>query len=380
MFHIENINKVHQLTIKDVTPMSIDILYVSIGQRFGPEQVAVNLLRNMFRMRDPVVHGFVDGRVAKALPSQHRKYVKVLRNLYSLSTSLSDISLRYKPKICHFNFPPLHPLLLPVLLLMKTLGIKIVYSFHGGILFERKSSFSRGIFLCQCEHLYDAIITNSRSSAGHLLRVSKNLEKKIAVIPNGIDISEFSKKKSTILEGEPSLLYVGRLDHIKGVDILVRALQSVKADLPEICLHIVGKGSQENQIRKLLISQKLENNVKLHGHMNHEEITKLYMAADIVVVPSRDETFGITVLEAMAAGKPLIVSNRGALPELVEKGRNGLVVDLFPDTMANAIVSLSNDKDLMARMTKTNKLKAKSYTWSRISRRYIGLYNELRAI
>lgn len=105
---------------------------------------------------------------------------------------------------------------------------------------------------------------------------------------------------------------------------------------------------------------------------------KLYAGADIVVIPSRSEPFGIVALEAMAAGKPLIVSDRGALPELVKHIYNGLVVELTPQTFAKAILDLVKNKNMMVRISENNRKTAKLYDWKRISRKYVSLYEILK--
>ena len=357
--------------------MSLDVLYVSVGPRFGPEQVAINLLKNILNLQSCVVYGVVDSNVAEALSLENQKYLRTVNNPLKLAIILLIISLKKRPKICHFNFPPLRFFYIPLLLLMKMLGIKIVYSFHGGILFEKHSAILRAFFLISCKYFYDLIIANSRYSERILLQTEKSLKRKVIILPNGINVSDWSKSTKIAITGQPFVLYVGRIDYIKGVDILVKAVALVKETLPKICLHIVGTGTKLEKIKELISSLRIEENVILHDFVNEKEKNRLYLACDMVVVPSRNEPFGIIVLEAMRAGKPLIVSNRGALPELVKHNYNGLVAELNPAALAAAILKLASDKALMTLMSETNQKTAELYDWKKISRKYITAYMTL---
>ena len=257
---------------------------------------------------------------------------------------------------------------------MKIAKTRIVYSFHGGILFEKKGTWNKALFIIQCKYFYDVIIANSKYSAQFLLRAEKHLRRKLIIIPNGVKVEEHVKSVSATVRGSPTVLYVGRLEHIKGVDILVKAIALVKESLPKICLHIVGEGSKLGEIKRLISNLGIEKNVILHGFITEKEKNNLYLRCDTVIVPSRNEPFGIIVLEAMLAGKPLIVSNRGALPELVKHNCNGLIVKLKQGAFAKAILTLTNDKNLTTRMSEANKLAAKLYDWKRIADDYICMY------
>jgi len=334
--------------------------------------VARNLLKNLLDMGFDLL-GVVDKETARCVLKHKR--IHICHSYLDMVKVLLVTILYYKPKICHFNFPPL--LLTPLLFIMKLLKVKIVYSFHGGILLEQGGKWNKSLFIIQCKHLYDVIIANSKYSAKLLLSLKRNLDKKIVIIPNGVEFEEFQICHPP-LKGNPSLLYVGRLEHIKGVDILLKAIALVSRNLPEVYLHIVGGGSKLKEIKELIYNLGIEWNVTLHGVVEEEKKKKLYAGADIVVIPSRSEPFGIVALEAMAAGKPLIVSDRGALPELVKHNYNGLVVELTPQTFAKAILDLVKNKNMMVRISENNRKTAKLYDWKRISRNYVSLYEILK--
>lgn len=356
--------------------MRLDVLYVSVGQRFGPEQVAINLLENLLESEKLTIFGVVDNGLAKALSSKRRRDAfKVPKNSISMFFTLFVILLKNKVRVCHFNFPPL--LWTPLLFLIKIKGIKIVYSFHGGILFENKRKWLKLLFIIQCKYFYDVIVANSEYSAQFLLQAESRLKKKLIIIPNGIRLKNKLSPTNTLLKGTPALLCVGRIDYIKGVDILVKAIALVKARLPAICLHIVGDGTKLLEIKALISQLRLEKNVLLHGFISRERKNSLYSASNVVVIPSRNEPFGIVVLEAMRAGKPLIVSDRGALPELVKNNYNGLVTKLRPDSLAKAILNLTTNKELMDTISENNKNSVTAYDWKTIANDYLKLYRTL---
>lgn len=360
--------------------MRTDLLYVSVGQRFGPRSVAINLLEKLLDFGHLTIRGVVDEAVAESIPMRHRRHIQVVKNAFGATISLLIASLRDKPKICHFNFPPINPFFLSTLLVMKISRVKVAYSFHGGILLENKSGIPRALFLLSCRHFYDVIVTNSRYSANLLLDFARApwLQEKIKVIPNGINSAHAlvarSGPISPHLKGEPSILFVGRLEYVKGVDVLIKAVRYAKACFPEICLHIVGVGSQIKEVRQLISCLDMEANVVLHGFIDNAKLDSFFSGAEIVAVPSRCETFGITVLEAMAFGKPLIVSNRGALPEIVKHLHNGLVVQLDPRAFADSIVLLHNNEQLRNEISENNERTISSYAWTKIAEEYVELY------
>ncbi len=352
-----------------------DLLLISFGQRFGPQQVAVNIFENIFEDKTLSVIAIVDEELAKLIAPSHRRYVKVPKNWLGMIFVVFSTIIKNRPTVCHFNFPPLY--LSPLLLLMKVFNMKIVYSFHGGILFEKKRRIQRALFINQCKFFYDKIIANSKYSAQFLLQAKGCLVNKLNIIPNGIKIQQHFEKSIKNTKGNPVVLYVGRLEYIKGIDILIEAINLAKENLPEICLHIVGNGSKHREIKKLISDLGLEKNVFLHGFISEKEKNNIYSVCDMVVVPSRDEPFGIIILEAMLAGKPLIVSDRGALPELVKNGQNGLVVKLTKDTIAQAIFNLTVDKNLRKTISENNKITVNTYGWKKITKDYIQLYRTL---
>jgi glycosyltransferase involved in cell wall biosynthesis len=158
---------------------------------------------------------------------------------------------------------------------------------------------------------------------------------KIAIIPNGIDLSEYAdlppkgcfKKRFGIKGDEKIVLFLARIHKIKGVDILVRAFADVIKKLDDVRLVVVGPddgylGELESLIRAL----KIEDKVLIVGALYGRDKLEAYVDADLYVLFSRYETFPMTVLEAYACGKPVIASMVGGLNDLVVDGVTGFLV------------------------------------------------------
>jgi glycosyltransferase involved in cell wall biosynthesis len=154
-------------------------------------------------------------------------------------------------------------------------------------------------------------------------------------------------------EREPGLvLFVGQLIRGKGVDILLRALADVLRRGTDVRLLIVGQGRQEEELRALSSELGLDARVTFAGKIAPTELSSYYARADFLVQPSRiPETFGLTGLEALAAGVPVIASDSGGVREWLEDGRNGIAVPSCDvPALSAAITRLATDRELRDRL------------------------------
>ena len=260
--------------------------------------------------------------------------------------------------------------------------IPTIYTAHG-FFHSKKANIAK--------HIHDKIFGNLLENAMFctaLTKIEKEKyiqmgvpEKRIKIIPNWIDLEKFKPRKINKkkilekydLENKKTLLCVARVHESKGSQYVIEAIKDM-----DINFLIVGRDagfSEElnERIKKLGLSKK----IKLLGAISDKELLEVYSLADAFVLFSSWEGFGIAVLEAMASGLPVIVSDRGALPTLIKNGENGLIAK-FPDVkkLRGQIKLLFSDKKLNQRVKKRGDDFVKNFEYSKITKQYEELYGK----
>jgi D-inositol-3-phosphate glycosyltransferase len=180
----------------------------------------------------------------------------------------------------------------------------------------------------------------------------------------------------------PFILFVGRIQALKGPDVAIRALASLGR--PDAQLAIVGGSSGRNGDVQASEAHALVDELGLHDQVHfiepkpHHILSTWYRAADIVLVPSRSESFGLVALEAAACGVPVVASAVGGLLSLVDDGETGYLIEgRKPADYADARRTILNDSELAASMGKAAVERAQAYTWRAAAERLRDLYAEL---
>lgn len=219
-------------------------------------------------------------------------------------------------------------------------------------------------------------------SAFFMLDALKNwgfpLKDKSVVIHNGIDLSGIqSSVKSTLkLKGAFNLLFPGGAKSRKGGEPLIAILPKIKEEIPDIHVYIAPSVPQNHPLRKMVSKLGLEQNVTFTGFLPKHEYRSLLNSVDILVMPSREEAFGIVYVEAMALGKPIIAGKNGGIPEVVTDGRNGILVEPEPDQIAKAVLSLYKNESLRKEMSQNNLQDVVKFDWDLIVDQYVDLYRK----
>ena len=247
--------------------------------------------------------------------------------------------------------------------------------------------FGRSVFL---KNIYNLFIGKSLIKNASQCIAITNLEKKdflgfnvqeelISVIPNGIDGNEFCPnleasnafKNMFGLQREPYILFMGRLNLIKGPDILLKAYIRLSLEFPT--LHLVFAGPDEglgDQLRKKIKEESLENRIHLIGYIEGYDKVGAYTGAEFLVVPSRREAMSIVALEAGACGTPVILSTECGFDEVKEVGCK--VVQPIADELYNGMNSmLSSSKSLKALGNDLRNLILDRYTWKKTAEQYL---------
>ena len=197
------------------------------------------------------------------------------------------------------------------------------------------------------------------------------------VVPNGVDADVVAEECWPTPPGPPArtLLAVGRIERVKGFDLLIQALPKVREAAGDVEVRIGGTGSQETPLRTLVERLDLAGAVTFLGPLTPGQVAAQMTAADVVVVPSRTEAFGIVVLEAWRRGTPVVASDRAGLGELVRDGVDGLLVD--PEdiaALAGAIVRVLGDAALAEALAGAGCTRVGSFTWEAVARDYADVY------
>jgi glycogen(starch) synthase len=170
----------------------------------------------------------------------------------------------------------------------------------------------------------DSLITCSASMRDEITELFGPGLVEIRVIRNGIDAARWPFARRKPRKGPAQLLYLGRLEYEKGIHDAIAALPRIRRTHPGTTLTIAGDGTQQQWLIEQTRKQKVLKAVTFVGHMDHEASVRLLHAADVAVLPSHYEPFGIVALEAAATGTPLVTSNVGGLGEAVINGQTGV--------------------------------------------------------
>lgn len=282
-----------------------------------------------------------------------------------------------------------------VLVLARLFGCKAVVQAHGLDIIFSNSLYQ---YLCvRWLKFCDRVIVNSAYTAS--LVVGKNVpESLISVIAPGINPEAFcsspkgelSKRFSGLAE-KPIILFVGRLAKRKGVkEFIERSLVRIIAEIPDACFVVVGGNASESltqrdnmvgQIQRVIKKLHLENHVRLLGFLEDADVVNLYHLAQVVVLPvlpsSEDaEGFGIVLLEAAAAAKPTVATRVGGIPDAVEDGKSGILVEPSDyDGLCEAIIALLKNRDQRLSMGAFGQRRVKErFAWNKITALYEAVF------
>ena len=239
----------------------------------------------------------------------------------------------------------------------------------------------------------DTVLASCSVEAAQISELYHADPARIRIVAPGVDHAFFgpgdrgqARRALGLAEYGPLLLFVGRIQPLKGAAVAVRALASLVPDHPDARLVIVGgpSGPQgETEVDRLvaLVDElHLSDKVVFVPPRPHELLSTYYRAADVCLVPSRSESFGLVALEAAACGTPVVASDVGGLRSLIDHGRTGyLVEDPAPETFAAWVRQILAEPLLAERLSTGSVLRARRYTWARAADLLREIYAELTA-
>lgn len=243
----------------------------------------------------------------------------------------------------------------------------------------------------------DRIIAATPAEQAQLLWLYRARRKKIDVIPPGVNTQRFQPLSELEARSELGfdvecrlLLFVGRIEPLKGIDLVLRAMAEIRDVSPELyqqlCFAIVGgdphdlTDTEMQRLQSVVSTLGIGDHVRFLGARNQEALPCYYSAATAVVMPSDYESFGMVALEAMASGTPVIASEVGGLAYLVEHGETGyLVPTREPGSLAQRISELISDEERHKQMGHNAVLRAQYYAWPAIANQLLATFKTLYA-
>ncbi len=212
-----------------------------------------------------------------------------------------------------------------------------------------------------------SIISPSNMSKKELLNYG--VTKPITVIHHGLDLSnytignkDFLRKKIKIPADHKILLYVGRLGKEKSVDLLLHAFKEVHQKNPHTTLVLVGDGTEKKNLEEHAYELGIAQATHFLGEVEYKNIPSVFHSADLFVFASKTETLGKVVLEAMAAGLPIVTFNIAPFKELIKNNKEGLLVPSRIQSFANAVQKIVTNDEMRMEMSKNAKLKAEQFS------------------
>lgn len=191
------------------------------------------------------------------------------------------------------------------------------------------------------------------------------LKSKSVIVPNGLDLSRFNnlpscglfKEKYPILQGKKILLFLGRINKQKGINLLIEAFDLLSKNYKDLYLVIAGPDNDNycNEVKSFLRKKDLIERVVFTGLLKEDEKYSAYLDSDIFVLPSYFENFGMSVVEAMACGLPVVISNKVGISEDVRKDNAGVVVDLNVESLVNGIKQMIEEPQMAKKISENAK-------------------------
>lgn len=235
----------------------------------------------------------------------------------------------------------------------------------------------------------DAICVSCVEEEEQFRRLYGDPHGRIEIIAPGVEHAFFApgdqagaRKAINVDPDIPFILFVGRIQPLKGPDVAIRALAALGRSDAQLAIVGGASGSngnvQSSEARALVDELGLHDQVQFIDPKPHHILSTWYRAADIVLVPSRSESFGLVALEAAACGVPVVASAVGGLVSLVDDGETGYLIEgRKPADYADAMRTILNDSELAASMAKAAVERAKAYTWRAAAERLLEVYAEL---
>jgi phosphatidyl-myo-inositol alpha-mannosyltransferase len=285
-----------------------------------------------------------------------------------------DVLDEHRFDILHFH-EPLVPFLSPTMLdASETVNVATFHAFGG----FSPSYWIGSKFAGRLADKLDGRIAVS-GAARHF--ISRYFPGEYTIIPNGVDLERFQTAEpyEELRDGTLNILFVGRLEERKGLIHLLKAYHRLRKRKVDARLLVVGSGPKLREYRRFVGLRGIRD-VEFLGRVGDREKVRYFASADIYCAPNTgQESFGIVLLEAMAAGVPIVASDIHGFKRVVERNVQGVLVEpRNPRALAAALYTLARDPDMRHEMGEAGRSRAPEFSWDRVTERIVEFYYETR--
>jgi phosphatidylinositol alpha-mannosyltransferase len=313
-------------------------------------------------------------RIGKSLPIYSNGSIARMAFTTSLGRKIKEMLRREKFDIIHIQSPfvPSLPLATQHFANTTTVG-----TFHTHF----DSSFFLRAFKSKFQRYFDSLhgkIAVSDLCIDSMRRYFTGGD--FRIIPNGVDTEKFRgdcEKISKFDDGKLNIFFLSRLEPRNGLDYLIKAFDRVRKDRNDCRLIIGGDGPLKTYYRSI-VSPSSKDDIHFLGRIDGTR-PNYYATSDIFCFPTTKASFGITILEAMSAGKPVVAFSMPAYEKILQSGKEGLLCgEPTVDNLANALNNLLDSRETREEIGKNARVKAEEYSWSKITKRIVDYYEEIK--
>lgn len=300
----------------------------------------------------------------------------------ALSSKLVDMVKLHKIEILHVHYAIPHAYaayMAQKMLLEEGIYVPIVTTLHGtDITLVGNHPFYKPAVTFSINKS-DAVTTVSKSLKEDTLRLF-NIKKEINVVTNFIDISRFNhtftdcQRAMMATEDEKIITHISNMREVKRIPDVIKVFYNIQKEIPAK-LMMVGEGPEREPAERLCEELGIAEKVVFFGNSN--EIDRILCFSDLFLLPSKTESFGLSALEAMASGVPVISSNTGGIPEVNKEGFSGFLSDVSDvEDMSKKALYILKDEDKLKEFKQNAKAQAKTFDIHQIVPKYEAIYQE----
>jgi len=324
-----------------------------------------------------------------------RFHSKGLNNFFAILRIREIVAIirQQEPEICHVHTTSFYSFI--IYLFLKYYHIPVIVTIHGLAYIEKKNlwvskrtfrNLLKFFFQSLTEFIFlsinDVLIVDTQ----YVAETIKNLKKQrkifrlpvCKVIPQGVSSDFFHLKNAP---NKHQLLSVGAFTKRKGFLNLIDSMVKIRNHYPDFSLKIAGILTDKNYYHAMqnkISEYGLEQNIHLFPNASKREIMNFFKESEIFVLHSEEESQGIVLCEAMAVGLPIIATNVGGIPWVIEDMENGLLSDFGDiETFSNNLIIMMNNESIRKKISENNKKASISYRWNYISNKVYSLYKSV---